>query len=75
MPKRSYLLKGTIVEIKSKRGIFKGEVISANNWSIGNQPDDWYIELRDQDRGYVYWKQIPDGGGEMTVVEEMDNGR
>jgi hypothetical protein len=38
-----------------------GTVLSAQNY--GNEvEDDWYIELKDAQYGYVYWKQQYDGG-------------
>jgi hypothetical protein len=57
---RDMMLRATI-RLESGN-VLSGEVLTANNYPQADRKDNWYVEIRDDDLGYRYWKQNPDGG-------------
>lgn len=61
--------RGTKVTIKAHGITVKGEVLTADNWGSDTAPN-WYIELRDTNNQYRYWKQDSDGGQLVEIDGE-----
>lgn len=71
-------------EIQYKGRIYKGEVISRSRFENYEDPTNpaWYIEIKEDDRGYMYWKSDIDGGvlialydvdGNLTAGQKFDD--
>lgn len=65
--KKTWLDKGTLVEIHAQGLKIKGSVITADYWS---DREGWYIELTDSYGTYRYWKQRYDGGRLVSIDGE-----
>lgn len=55
---------GDTVKFRAQGRTFEGKVLTADN--NGNKYG-WYIEMIDNNDGYVYWKQGHDGGELLEV--------